>query len=147
MSRPRAKKGVASQLVWYAHDQLAFWEALRRFGFSADDIYAAFYNADELFTTLKVGDKEWNVSISQGRKVPTDEYVRIYTKKCEWWNTAPNAEKRVVFERHMPVEKMTSIAMSLREKDIVIPKMPDAPDADTMALARELFGREAATVN
>lgn len=137
MSRPKIKKNAEDVLLGYVHEQLALWEALRKLGFSADDIYAAFYNGGELFTTLRVQGKEWNVSISAGRKVSdAEEYIRLYTKKCEWWNTAPDAEKRVVFNKHMPVDKMVSVAMSLREKDITIPKMQDAPSGTDLAVVR-----------
>lgn len=137
MSRPRAKGHVSvgkDRLLEYAHIQLSYWNALRRMGFDADDIYAAFYNGGELFTTLKVGGKEWSASISEGIKISADLYVPVYTAACEMYNTAPDAKRDEIFQKYMPVEKMIQMAISLRAKGIVIPALPDAPPAEDMAV-------------
>lgn len=139
MSRPRSKKKPdrteKTTLVEYAHEQLAIWEALRRFGFPADDIYAAFYNGGELFTTLRASSKEWNVSISQTKKVDSELYLPVYTAECEMWNgTQDESKRRQIFQEHMPVERMIQMAISLRAKDILIPNLPDAPPAEDIAV-------------
>lgn len=142
MSRPRrraegqkrggaeAGTGAKRTLLDYAHEQLAIWEALRKLGFQADDIYAAFYNGNELFTTLKAGDKEWNGSISRGQKIPAEPYIALYTAECDRWNKTTPEARREIFDRHMPVEKMIDVAIGLRMKGIDIPNLPDAPSAD-----------------
>lgn len=136
MSRPKIKRNEKDALLEYAHEQLAVWEALRKLGFQADDIYAAFYNDGELFTTLKAGGKEWNYSVSHTQKVSSDLYIPLYTAECERWNTTTQEERRKIFMKHMPVDKMIQIAISIRIKDIEIPKMPDAPSGDDMAVVQ-----------
>ena len=44
-----------ASLEEYAEKQLSTFEALRRLGFPADDIYVSFYNDGELFTELHQG--------------------------------------------------------------------------------------------
>ena len=137
MSRPKTKGHVnvgKDRLLEYAHVQLAYWNALRRMGFDADDIYAAFYNGGELFTTLKVGGKEWSASISEGIKISAEPNVSIYTFECQMYNAAPNDKRDEIFRKYMPVEKMIQMAISLRAKGIVIPALPDAPPAEDMAV-------------
>jgi hypothetical protein len=138
MNRRRQKRARSigrGELVEYAHEQLAIWEALRRFGFPADDIYAAFYNGNELFTTLRADGKEWNVSISHTRKVSPGVYIPVYTAECERWNAAKEEDgRREIFTKYMPVPRMIQIAMSLRSKDILIPNLPDAPPAEDIAV-------------
>jgi hypothetical protein len=144
MSRPRRrdrKEERGPRLHNYAREQLAIWDALRRLGFAADDIYAAFYNGNELFTTLKAGGKEWNISISNGRKLEPERYISLYTAKCEWWNKeSSKEERREIFEKYMPVEKMISMAMSIRAKGIDIPRIPDAPSPEAVAELMNFMG-------
>jgi len=142
VSRPKIKKDSRTTLLEYAHEQLAVWEALRKLGFPSDDIYAAFYNGNELFTTLKVGDKEWNGSISRGKKIPPEPYIALYTAECERWNQTTEGERRRIFDAYMPVEKMINIAVGVRCKGIDIPSLPDAPSAeDLVALKAFIEGR------
>jgi hypothetical protein len=139
VSRPKIKNGEKRTLLDYAHEQLAIWEALRKLGFLADDIYAAFYNGNELFTTLRIGDKEWNGSISRGRKISPEPYIAIYTAECERWNKTTEAERRQIFDAHMTVEKMVDIAIGVRLKGIDIPNIPNAPPAEDVSALKAFF--------
>jgi hypothetical protein len=136
VSRSRIKQRPLDRkrLLSYAHEQLAIWEVLHRFGFLADDIYAAFYNDGELFTTLKVDGKEWNAGISHTRKVPPDQYIPIYTAECERWNSTSEGERRTIFDKYMSPSRMIQIAISIKAKDIFIPALPDAPAAEDVAV-------------
>lgn len=120
----------------YAHEQLAVWEAFRKLGFQADDIFAAFYNGNELFTTLRVGDKEWNGSISRGNKISPEPYIALYTAECEKWNKGTAEHRRRIFDAHMPVGKMIDVAIGVRLKGIDIPSLPDAPSGEDLVMLK-----------
>lgn len=118
----------------YAHEQLVLWETLRVLGFHVDDIYAAFYNDGELFTTLRSGDKEWHLSISRGKKIEIEPYVTIYTAECHWWNTTDDeARKQGIFNDYMPFQRFIRVVQSIRAENIVIPRIPNTVKDEDVA--------------
>jgi hypothetical protein len=146
MEQTRKKLG-RKELVEYAHEQLSFWAALRKLGFAADDIFAAFYNGGELFTTLRTQGKEWHVSVSRGTKVHEDDYIPIYTAECDRWNAAAEAERRQIFDVHMPVEKTIQVAISVRAKGFDIPAFPNAPSPGDVAELQGFLESRLAAMN
>lgn len=101
----------------YAHRQLAFFEALRRLGFTADEIFVAFYNNGELFTLVRQDKIEFNISISLGEKIDAEAYREIWNSEGERWNgPMSEAERDELYRKEFSVERLVELAFALKAK-------------------------------
>jgi len=113
-------KANDEKLKAYARQQLAVFEAFRKLGFPSDDIYVAFYNGGELFTTLKQGGKEFNVTISKGEKVDAEAYQKVWLAESERWNTSmTNKERDEIYFGEFTEVKLAELAVVLLAKGFV----------------------------
>jgi hypothetical protein len=121
-----------NNLTKLARRQLAMHEALRRLGFSADDIYVRFANSVgdgtterfDVFTELKVGALVFKSNYRGEKKVTKAAYEEVYKREAAWWNDAADeAEKLKIYQREFPVPVLLSLTEALQRKGFVIPKL------------------------
>lgn len=75
--------------------QLAVFEALRRIGFTSEELFVA-YNAGTPVTLIRVGEKEFVVR-TDGPCDPKSEveYIEGWLKAAEWWNSGAAEDERM----------------------------------------------------
>jgi hypothetical protein len=121
-----------NNLTKLARRQLAMHEALRRLGFSADDIYSRFANGVghgateifDVFTELKVGELSFNANYRGEKKVTKTAYEEVYKREAAWWNAPEHEdEKRAIYRREFPVPVLASLVKALQNKGFTIPKL------------------------
>lgn len=121
-----------NNLTRLARRQLAMHEALRRLGFSADDIYVRFANGVgsgddtryDVFTELKAGVLSFKSNFRGEKKVTKAAYEEVWERETAWWNEAGNtAEKLKIYQREFPVPVLLSLTEALQRKGFVIPKL------------------------
>jgi hypothetical protein len=108
------------------HQLIMFHEALRRLGFSADDIYVhpKIMSTDGVVgwgVVLRAQGKEWSAHVSACKESPAtfrDRWLRFVGGD---YKTMPLDELNVLWQKHMPLEKLKSLALSLTEKGLVFP--------------------------
>lgn len=103
-----------SSLEDYAHRQLGFFEALRRLGIPSDDIFVAFYNGGELFTTVKQPGRTFNASISEGVKVDHVAYLKVWKEVAAWWNARDDVERQKLWEKNRPPSVQLVVALKMK---------------------------------
>lgn len=121
-----------NNLTKLARRQLAMHEALRRLGFSADDIYVRFANGVgdgtierfDVYTELQVGERSFKTNFRGEKKVTKAAYEEVYKREAAWWNdVADAAEKLKIYQREFPVPILLSLTGALRAKGFTIPKL------------------------
>ncbi len=107
-----------------AHRQLAYFEALRKLGYSSDDIYV-YFQGGELFTQLHQGEKRFNITVSRGVTVNPDEYQVFWKKQCVRWNTVmKEAERMKIYRAEFPTStKLLSLTTALIDKGFTVPNL------------------------
>lgn len=106
------------------------FNALRRMGFSADDIYTSpgvLNDARQVCwgTLLRVQGKEWAGSIAPCKK-PDTVMQRRWLRYIEEVQSMPDAEMKVLWQKHMPLEAFNLLVISVAAKGIEIPALPEA---------------------
>lgn len=122
-----------NNLTKLARRQLAMHEALRRLGFSADDIYVRFTNGVgtgdaavyDVFTELKVGALTFKANFRGERKVTKAAYEEVYKREAAWWNdpTTDAAKKLYIYQKEFSVPVILSLAQTLQAKGFTVPKL------------------------
>lgn len=109
---------------------LVHHEALRRLGFSADDIYVAFGilnpNTGEKAcgVALRTQGKEWNGGISAcaaSDSEVAEAWKKYAAEAVQWYG---NEKFNLLWTEHMPLERLEEIAMSVALKGIELPAVP-----------------------
>ena len=99
--------------------QLAVFEALRRLGFTSDEIYAG-YNNGQPVTVLKAQGKQFVLNYPKAVDVPqtAEEYVAGWQEACEAWNSKmDNTERTRIFEeRFLVVGEAVQLLEALSRK-------------------------------
>lgn len=107
-----------------ARVQLAVFEALRRLGFKADDIFVAFYNGGELFTELHQGEQRFRITISRGTVIDSKAYKTLWEVEAERWNKSmTDAERMKIYRKEFSVEKLLDLTDTLKHHGFVVPKL------------------------
>ena len=103
MSKPKKRKSTGINRLAYKPcicEALAMFEALRRLGFSADDIFCAHY-PNETAIILKTQGKEFIITCGNSG-MSTEKFRSLWTKACAMWNgTEPGMstkQREVIFE-------------------------------------------------
>lgn len=122
-----------NNLTKLARRQLAMHEALRRLGFSADDIYVRFVNGVsdgtterfEIFTELRVGERVFKSNFRDMKKVTRAAYEEVWKREGTWWNDPATdaAEKLAIYQREFPVPVLLTLVEALKAKGFTIPKL------------------------
>ena len=100
-----------------ARRQIAHFEALRKLGFPSDEIFVAFYNGGELFTTLRERGKEFNITISKGEKIDAQAYQPVYEEVATAWNTTmTKKEREEIYFGEFTEMKLAELALVLKMK-------------------------------
>lgn len=122
-----------NNLTKLARRQLAMHEALRRLGFSADDIYVRFTNGVgtgdaavyDVFTELKVGELVFKANFRGERKVTKAAYEEVHKREAAWWNdpTTDAAKKLALYQKEFPVQVIMSLVETLQAKGFTVPRL------------------------
>lgn len=122
-----------NNLTKLARRQLAMHEALRRLGFSADDIYVRFANGIgtgdaavyDVFTELKVGERVFKANFRGERKVTKAAYEEVWKRESAWWNDPATdaAKKLYIYQKEYSPAILLSLAQALQAKGFTIPKL------------------------
>jgi hypothetical protein len=104
--------------------QLAIFEAFRRLGFLADDIYFGFNpEAKAPFTVLRSQGLEFVVMYPDVRPLDVDaeKFFDRWKERCEEWNgRMPESQRRAIFNRHIIDAGMSlSLVHALHKKGFV----------------------------
>lgn len=104
--------------------QLAYWEALRRLGFPADEIYVAFHG-DRLFTELHTAGGVFRIEVAYGVK-DRKGYEAAWRAACDAWNGGmPESERRRIYEG-LGHGWAAGLVTALLRKGIRAPRTADA---------------------
>lgn len=105
---------------------LMFHEALGRLGFSSDDIYIRHRIVDTDGTigwgvVLRTQGKEWIAHVSQCAEDEAAFVERWQRFLGGPYQSLPLDELNALWQKHMPLEKLQSLAVSITDKGIVFP--------------------------
>lgn len=112
---------MTDEFKGYVRAQLAIFEAFRRLGFSPDDIYVAFYNKSELFTTVRQGSIDFNISISHGKQIDQKAYAEIWLVEAARWNSEmTDKERSEIFRSEFSESKLMELILTVKAKGMVL---------------------------
>ena len=106
-------------------EMLAVFEALRRLGFPADDIFvvpeAIEYGSDRVVpaTLLRTQGKEF--AITAGDPYPKEKFVDDWEAAGKLWNAGKDSERGAIYERSIIKRKGCSLLLALEKKGITPP--------------------------
>ncbi len=99
--------------------QLAVFEALRRIGFTAEELFVN-YNQGEPVTLVRVDGKEFIVR-ADGPCAPQNEpeYIEGWLKAAEWWNNeATENERMLIYHKHITPGTLLTMIVALDDADV-----------------------------
>lgn len=128
---------MADTLTALAHKQLAIWEALRRLGFEADDIFVGVVDNDgriaqrgEVKTVLRPADQpgtQFVVNFPGSPKVDKDAYERVWKVEATRWKDAMTHEERdLIYRINVTEEVLLNLVVAIGTKGIKVPELPAA---------------------
>lgn len=98
--------------------QLALFEALRRLGFTSDELFTG-YNKGNPVTVILAEGKQFVVSVEGGLCCDLDEneYFLGWREAAEWWNDeATRAEQLTIYRAHVNEDKLAALILALAAK-------------------------------
>ncbi len=110
---------MPAQLHEVFERQLATFEALRRIGFEADELFV-YYNGGEPITVIVVDGVKVGVPIRIPYADDEESYCIGWQAASLWWNTEPSANRHEIFQKHWSENGIWSLIVSLHERGLPI---------------------------
>lgn len=107
---------AADKLTPVYRKHLAIFEALRRMGIQAEDIFVA-YNRGYPATVVRTQGKQFAISTDVIVSTSEDEYIADYQVAAEIWNTTMTADERVaLYHQELSSDQFFALVQALRKK-------------------------------
>lgn len=102
---------------------LVVFEALRRTGIPAGDIFVA-YNQGDPTTVVRTQGKQFTISMGIHIDDPEEKYVTDYQLAAEMWNATMTNEERVALYRHeLSNDQFVDLVWMMRMKGLYLPEV------------------------
>lgn len=130
MSRTKLKTKRLADFPKAYRDTLAYWQAFRKLGFMADDIFVGFGvvsdTKDVLHIQLATQGSTFTVTVAQLLGEPRAKVVKTWKQIAEIAITAPEAEREACYRDHLigsSLEHFAVFTAMIQGKGIMVPEV------------------------